>query len=403
MRSVTGGRTTLKLLVLIIGSLSAASCQATPSSPLIVDLDFKYQGEFIGKVETVSPVLGVQGVARGNGSFVAAFLLGGLPGMGWDTTSRTEQSGTLQADGVHFQTLDSSKEYSALISADGATISGKTPKGELFTLNKIIRRSPTLDSVPPPGINTTVLFNGKDLAAFVKESAVLDSGLLLPTGTAATGAVTLKTFGNFFMHLEFREPFMPMNTDQGRGNSGVYLQGRYELQILDSFGLNFLRNGEGPATQECGAFYQLVRPRLNMSFPPLSWQTYDIEFTKAKFDVLGKTLLDSAIVTVWQNGVIIHDHQKLRSNTLLGDSVKASDGPIRFQAHGDPVYYRNIWVVENNISSIHPILFRRSGQRFGNLLPILSLINGRRAQGRLSLGYYLYLGLANNSTILWGE
>ncbi|HKP98241.1 MAG TPA: DUF1080 domain-containing protein [Fibrobacteria bacterium] len=378
---------------LVFASTLCIQCQASSAGTAAdADSDFKYQGEYLGKVETVSPVLGVQVIAKGGGLFTAAFLPGGLPGAGWDTANRIEQNGTLQAGEVHFQPIDASKEYTAAISTDGSAISGKTPKGELFTLLKIFRKSPSLDSVPPA--NATVLFNRDDLSAFVKNSASLDSGFLLPQGSAYSGAVTVQTFGSFTLHLEFREPFEPYESGQRRGNSGIYLQGRYELQILDSFGLNIHRGKPGEETQECGAFYQLVGPSLNMSFPPLSWQTYDIEFTKAKFSADGKTQLDPAVATVRLNGVVIHDHQPLLNKTLLGDSVKAEDGPLRFQAHGGSVLFRNIWVVRNGGTAIRPAPRLKPA---GNLYRLLrgeasttgDLVSGRRVAGSLAAGCYL--------------
>jgi hypothetical protein len=283
----------------------------------------------------------------------AVFLAGGLPGAGWDTTSRSEETGSLQGDSIRFQPAGSAG-YAAALAIDGSALNGKTPQGEPFSLRKVARQSPTLGAAPPSG--ALVLFDGKDLSAFVKGSAVLDSGLLLPQGSAGSGAVTTRSFGSFTLHLEFLEPFMPDNTGQARGNSGVYLQGRYELQILDSFGLDIHRGPAGGETQECGAFYQLVGPRLNMSFPPLVWQTYDVEFTKAVFDSAGKAQLKPAMVTVRLNGVLIHENQELKSNTLLGDPVTSADGPIRFQAHGDPVKFRNIWIVEGAPSALGPVL-----------------------------------------------
>jgi hypothetical protein len=148
------------------------------------------------------------------------------------------------------------------------------------------------------------------------------------------------------------------------------------------------------AKEECGAFFQMVRPRLNMSFPPLSWQTYDIEFTKAKFDAQGKTMIDMAMVTVWLNGQIIHDHQRLVNHTLLGDSVTTFDGPLRFQAHGDSVYFRNIWIVENNGSSIKRGPKKSPPSKNGFLEPGVgfrsrSTVNGRSVSENPSSGVYV--------------
>jgi hypothetical protein len=397
----------MKILLAFLIYVGAISIQAQiiAQRPEDAGPDFKFQGDYLGKVETVSPVLGVQVVAKGGGKFVAAFLLGGLPGEGWDGKSRIEQSGTTQTGGVTFSVSDPTKEYTASISSDGQTLSGKTSKGELFTLLKTVRTSPTLGAPPPPKAIT--IFNGTDLSAFVANTAVLKDSLLLPTGTAATGAITKQTFGNFTMHLEFRVPFMPDNSDQGRGNSGIYLQEHYELQILDSYGLNIERKGTtlGPM-EECGAFFQMVRPKLNMNFPPLAWQTYDIDFQTAKFDPAGKTLIDQAVVTVRFNGVLIHENQKLANNTLLGLPVTAANGAMRFQYHGDPVYYRNIWIVENTGSGIKPKPSKRSPSEINwnkseNQFPNLFLISGRKTNGNLSSGYYLFPDQEIQPLLLW--
>jgi hypothetical protein len=341
-------------------------CQASSSASSESGSDFSLQGEYAGTLATGGASLGVQVVANGQGRFTAAFLTGGLPGAGWDGMGRSEGAGSSQSGGAGFPA--GAGGFSAALSSDGSVLNGKS-QGDSFSLRKVLRQSPTL--LAPAPANATVLFDGGNLDAFVKGTAVLDSGLLLPQGSASSGAVTTRAFGDFTLHLEFREPFMPDNTGQARGNSGVYLQGRYELQILDSFGLDIHRGAAGEETQECGAFYQLVGPRLNMSFPPLSWQTYDVVFTKAVFDSAGKVQLKPALVTVRLNGVLIHENQELKANTLLGDPVTSADGPIRFQAHGDPVKFRNIWIVEGAGTPIRPALpkQRMGGRSLPGLVP----------------------------------
>jgi len=195
-------------------------------------------------------------------------------------------------------------------------------------LRRAERESPTLGAPPPPG--AVVLFDGTDTAAFAE-------GSLDPRGFLAAGARTRERFGSFQLHLEFRVPFMPEASGQLRGNSGVYLQGRYEIQVLDSFGLA----GE---SNECGAIYEQRAPTVNMSFPPLVWQTYDIEFEAARFDPSGAKTAD-ALVSVRHNGVVIHERVALAGPTGRGEPEGEGPGPLLFQDHWNPVVYRNLWLV----------------------------------------------------------
>ena len=151
--------------------------------------------------------------------------------------------------------------------------------------------------------------------------------------------VTKDRFKDFNLHIEFRTPFMPEARGQGRGNSGVYLQGRYEIQVLDSYGLEGRDN-------ECGGIYQVGAPMVNMCLPPLQWQTYDITFQAPRFDASGNKTED-AVVTVVHNGVTIHDRRRLPGPTGGAmDGNESEPGGIYLQDHGNPVRFRNIWLVE---------------------------------------------------------
>jgi hypothetical protein len=118
----------------------------------------------------------------------------------------------------------------------------------------------------------------------------------------------------------------------------VYIQQRYEVQILDSFGLEGIEN-------ECGGLYRQTRPDLNMCLPPLAWQTYDIWFTPPQFAEDGKTKTANAHITVLHNGVAIHRHREVTAKTGGGKAEGPDPLPINLQDHGNPVMFRNIWLV----------------------------------------------------------
>jgi hypothetical protein len=333
-------------LVLLLAMLGSARSQ-TYLEPEEAGADFLIQGEYSGKIETVTP-MGAQVVALGGGSFKAVFLPGGLPGQGWNGKDRVEAAGSLSAGKAEF----SGGGFSATVVADGSTLSGKTDKGELFTFNKINRKSPSEGALPPSG--AIVLFDGTNVSAWKDGTAGIDARKLFkPVGASSTaGAVTKASFQDFTLHLEFREPFQPALRGTARGNSGVYLQSRYEVQVLDSFGANLAVADTMVPKRECGAFFEHFAPRINMSYPPLSWQTYDIAFTAARFDAAGNRT-KAANVTVLLNGEPVQDKRDMLNRTLAGELEDAAAGPLRFQAYDSPVFYRNIWITEG-ASALRP-------------------------------------------------
>ncbi|HSI15376.1 MAG TPA: DUF1080 domain-containing protein [Chthoniobacter sp.] len=279
--------------------------------------DFTVQGEYTGEK------CGAQVVALGGGQFHIVGWSKGLPGTTDEAVKKIEVDAQRAGDKVTFD----GNGWKGKIEAGQLT--GTNDEGRTLELSHTVRESPTLGVKPPAG--ATVLFDGTNADAW--EGGHVDERKLLGGGTKSK-----QKFGDFTLHVEFRTPFKPAARGQGRGNSGVYLQDRYEVQVLDSFGLNGENN-------ECGGIYSKIKPRLNACFPPLSWQTYDIDFESARFDAEGKKT-KNAIATIRHNGILIHDHVEIPGPTGGGQPEKAEPGPIQLQGHGNPVFFRNIWIVE---------------------------------------------------------
>lgn len=294
----------------------------------VTDPDFKVQGEYSGEIQTNDGLkkFGVQVIAKGNGKFHIVGYHGGLPGDGWDKSDKHEAEGETK-DGV---TTVIGEKANAAIKDGVLTVTDKNGN-ELGKINRTERKSPTLGAKPPEG--AVVLFDGKNADEFLG-GKVTEDGLLMQ------GVTSKRKFQSATIHLEFRTPYQPQDSGQGRGNSGFYAQGRYEVQVLDSFGLEGKDN-------ECGGIYSVKSPDLNMCLPPLAWQTYDVDYTAATYDADGK-LAKNARITVKHNGVVIHDNLELphRKTTAAPVDVGPEPGPVYLQDHGNPVRYRNIWVVE---------------------------------------------------------
>ncbi len=288
--------------------------------------DYPVQGEYVGVFELngEETEIGFQVIALGDENFRGIAMLGGLSGDGWDGFTKIEAEGTRDGDVV---TLEAA-EGSAVIK-DGKVTIMSGDGDELGTLERVERKSPTLGMKPPEG--AVVLFNGTNSENF-------DGGKMTEEKLLMGGCKSKQSFNDFTLHIEFRSPFMPTARSQGRGNSGVYLQNRYEVQILDSFGLEGLHN-------ECGGIYSLHDPTENMCFPPLVWQTFDIDFSGAKFDDEGNKT-GNATITVRHNGVVVHENFELKNETPGGQAEGSKGGPFLLQDHGNPVVFRNIWVVE---------------------------------------------------------
>jgi len=198
--------------------------------------------------------------------------------------------------------------------------------------------------VPAPE-GAVVLFNGKDVSDWTDETGkgpakweVVDGVL---QGKPGTGNIcTRHEFeGDYKLHVEFRVPYEPNNHDQGRGNSGVYLNSHWEVQVLDSY------HNDTYADGACGAIYSIEAPKVNAAKAPTVWQSYDIEFHAPKCQD-GKQVEPGTVTVIW-NGVKVHDNTKLtKPNTPAGkDGDVCKPGPLMLQDHGHPVQFRNVWAV----------------------------------------------------------
>lgn len=286
------------------------------------DPDFAIQGEYVYSEN--GKKIGLQVVAQGGGQFNVRVLKGGLPGDGWD--GKTEVAGTMSAADGKLVMKD--KDFGGEFKGGKITL---TLENAVLPLKKVDRVSPTLGKAAPEG--AVVLFGDE------KDATKWNGGnvVKLTDGTfLGVGITSKETFGDFSAHVEFRLAYQPNDRGQGRSNSGFYFQNRYELQVLDSFGLKGENN-------ESGGIYTQHKPTVNMCFPPMVWQTYDVEFKAAKFE--GGKKVAGARATVLLNGVKVQDDVEFKKETGGGQNEADTPGAIQLQNHGDPLVYRNIWVL----------------------------------------------------------
>ena len=342
---------------LTIGSFSLVFAQAPDHGNVWTDpldrnvpVEFALQGEYVGEG------FGAQVIALGQGQLQAVLLPGGLPGAGWDGSHRILMQGEAGPHGALLCTATGSRhylgnspgEFSATctfppvgqqrgvgrLGSDGVLMVSLGDEAKPMSFKKIMRASDRLGARPPS--DALVLFDGRDTSAW--EGGRLDPETRLLNNDGKDIA-TREAFNDYTAHVEFMLPFRPDARGQARGNSGMYQVHHYELQILDSFGLEGKEN-------ECGAIYAKTAPRLNMCYPPLTWQAYDVEFTNAV--LVGGHKTRNARITVRHNGVVIHEACEIAEPT--GGHRKDHEGtagPILLQGHGNPIQFRNIWVVRD--------------------------------------------------------
>lgn len=320
----------LLLPLLLCGLANAAGVRApeiTDPAEAVKDPDFGIQGEYLGEGAWLNGEharVGAQAIALGGGQFTVVLMKGGLPGDGWTRGDpRFSLNGKLADNTVTLSGSDASGK----IVGQMMTVSGNNAKAKL-ELRRTVRHSPTEGAEPPEG--AVVLFDGVSAENFRRGTLTNEKNLL-------SEAASKQGFGDYMLHIEFRLTYMPLARGQGRSNSGVYLHDCYEIQVLDSFGLEGENN-------ECGGFYQLRKPDVNMCYPPLTWQTYDVTFTAPRNED-GKKVADARVM-VSHNGVVIHPEFVLTHATPGRQQEGPAPRPLYLQGHGNRVEFRNIWLKE---------------------------------------------------------
>jgi hypothetical protein len=319
--------------------------------------DFKFQGEYLSVALDSGKKVGCQVIALGKGTFQAVLCKGGLPGAGWDGTDKSLMDGKLEGDKVVFVPTAGKRKYLAQSPLEFSATAKFPPVGQRdfngsivgdtltieinesskklnVELKKLARKSETLGAKAPEG--AIVLFDRSNKDEWNGGRVDKKTGFLNTDGSDIT---TKRKFNNYTAHVEFYLPFRPDARGQGRGNSGFYQVDHYEVQILDSFGLDGKDN-------ECGGVYTRLAPKVNMCLPPLQWQTYDVEFSNAVRDESGKKI-KNARITLKHNGVVVHDDAEIKGTTGGARSEpEGTPGLLRLQGHGNPLQFRNIWVAE---------------------------------------------------------
>lgn len=242
---------------------------------------------------------------------------------------KVELDGKAEGDAVAFKSKGGEVEWTATYAP--GELKGKAG-ADAFEAKRVQRKPPSMGKAPPAG--AIVLIDGKNFDNMSKPKEDWnpsdDGSIQVPKG----GMSSKQQFdGSYDLHVEFLCPLMPAARGQGRGNSGCYQANGDEVQVLDSFGMDTYKGGG------CGGLYNYKDPDVFdvfslASLPPLEWQTYDIEYRVEKAD--GK-LTGKPKITVWHNGIKIHDAAELKN--------PAKKGGLHFQDHGNPVRYRNIWIV----------------------------------------------------------
>lgn len=345
----------IAVVMMLIVTFKFSTVQAAPKSGTYTTAesagrDYEVQGEYAGKAD--DDKIGFQVIALGDGKFQAVYYPGGLPGDGWSGKHKSLCQGVIDGKRVMFKPAAGDRKYMAgnpdqfsatekfppeghremSFSIEASRLTGKFDDGTRIEATKVQRKSPTLGANAPKGAVVLMPYEaGKktSLDAWTNDKwTLLDTGAAQVAQKSGSNNTKQQFAGKWKLHIEFRSPFQPKARSQGRGNSGVFPPGGREIQVLDSFGLEGKPN-------ECGGIYKDHPPAVNMCYPPLTWQTYDVTYDPGTPTQLGKQAVPASYHIV-HNGVVIHEKLELG---------KPRKGGLSMQDHGNPVEYRNIWMV----------------------------------------------------------
>jgi hypothetical protein len=359
MRMIHAHVLTLGLIAGIAGTALAQSGNYVPTTLALTPAALEahqIQGEYYGVLSN-GDTLGAWVMARSNNSYALSLLPGGLtkipgqPGGNWGGVNRYTGTATWNSGTNAYNVTTASGYATTSITGTGydRVLNGTTAGGVAFALTRMNRKSPTLGLKPKASwsshasLDTTIsLF---DSAAAAANSAGelgkwINNGVnpQLKYNYLYRGVKTKNSHGAGFLHIEVMSAFYPAATGQNRGNSGVYLHGKYEAQVLDSFGLI-------GAHDEMGAIYKVKVPRINSVLPPLTFQTYDIYFTPRTSGANGSAA-GAAVMTVYLNGVLVQDSTVVSNYTEAGEATsQLLAGSLALQNHNNEVFYNNVWFI----------------------------------------------------------
>lgn len=346
-KGVQSGIRFVAALVMGLGTASVQGQEWDDATSSSIPESFFIQGEYFGTYTQSGQRLGAHIRAAGS-NFRIHFTSGGLPGAaswpmgGWNynwnnlvTTVMTFTNGTMNIAGTGV-TATLTIPGTVRTAHDSTKVIAGTLGGQAFRLRRVQRTAPTENM--PPVAGATTLFDGTEASFTANWQNSGGGSYNAARKTINKGVQTKATFQDCFLHIEFLVPYMPSDENQARGNSGVYLQNRFEQQIQDSFG------EQGFAIDNKGALYGSKRALVNAGLPPLvAWETYDIYYTPAKFS--GSTKTANARFKTYLNGIKVQDGDAPAPGTG-GAAEGPSAGPLFLQNHGgDPVMFKNIWIV----------------------------------------------------------